>query len=112
MTTAQQIADEYNITAAQVQQLQIAMSDAWGSIAGDYLEACGGESEALEIFESEAAMVAEATIDADRIRQYAQENIDWLYRNEDGTQRTGLLQLGEAVWECTWPEAAAWDCSL
>jgi hypothetical protein len=102
MATSQDISDNYGISLEQVRQLREAMSDTWCNIAGDYLEACGGESEALEIFETEAAMVAEATIDADRIRQYSREDIGWLYRNEDGTQRTGLIQLAEEVWECTW----------
>ena len=41
----------------------------------------------------------ENTLDADRVTTFCPElELDWVYRNEDGSWRKNCIALGEAVW--------------
>ena len=102
MPTMEEVAKKFDITLEQVSQLRNVMSRTWGAIYGDWMDCFeGGESEAYELFENnEAAMVAEATLDADRVTTFCpEEDLGWVYRLEDGSWRTGCMKMGEAVWE-------------
>ena len=99
MASYQQVADKFGITPEQVQQLKWAMDDTWGTIGYDYLEMFGSERAAIKAHGSEAAMVAEATLDADRVVTFnPDEDLSWVYRTANGERRKNCLTLGEAVW--------------
>lgn len=92
------VAEKHGITPAQVRQLKKAMQITWDVIAHDWFGACvGGGGE----YESTEEMVAEATLDANRIVQYSGENVDWVYKKEDGTRRKNLMGLGQDVWRAS-----------
>jgi hypothetical protein len=102
MPTMEEVAKKFDITLEQASQLRNAMSRTWSAIYGDWIDCFeGGESEAYELFENnEAAMVAEATLDADRVTTFCpEEDLGWVYRLEDGSWRSGCVEMGEAVWE-------------
>ena len=95
MATFQDIAVKYGVTPEQVKELKWAMADTWGTIGYDYFELFGSERAAIKAHGSEAAMVSEATIDADRIKMYSDTDLTWFYELPAGMSR---LKLGEEAW--------------
>ena len=91
--TLEQVATRYGMTVDQAKQLKGAICNTWDYVGYDFMECCGGEAEALDIFDSYAQMVAEATVDAGRLRQHGGD-IDWFYAL-DGD----ILKIAEEVWE-------------
>ena len=77
MITLEQVAKKHNITLNQARKLKSAMHIAWDYIAYEYIELFGGEYEAIKAHGSSAAMIAEATVDADRLRDHG--DVDWFY---------------------------------
>ena len=77
MTTLQEVAKKHNITLNQARQLKSAIFTTWDYVAYDYIELFGGEYEAIKAHGSSAAMIAEATVDADRLREHG--DVDWFY---------------------------------
>ena len=77
MTTLEQVAKKHNITLVQARQLKSAIMLTWDYIAYDYIELFGGEYEAIKAHGSSAAMIAEATVDADRLRDHG--DVGWFY---------------------------------
>ena len=100
MATYQTIATKYGITPAQVKQLQWAMADTWSVIGPEYIDCFESEREAYAAFDSYAAMVAEATIDAGRIKMYGNVDLTWFYELSRETVPS-RLKLGEEAWECS-----------
>ena len=99
MPTFQEVAEKFGVEEAQVKELKWAMADTWGYIGSDYLATFRSEREAIKAHGSEAAMVAEATLDADRITTFnPNQDLSWVYRTADGERRTNCLELGEAAW--------------
>ncbi len=101
MATVQEVASQFNISAQQVTDLRTAMSRTWSQCCYDYMDLFpGGEREALEVFDgSEAAMIAECTIDADRVTTFCPDmDLAWVYRLEDGSWRPNCIELAQAVW--------------
>ena len=96
MTTYEEVAKKYGVTPEQVKQLKFAMCDTWDQIAYDWFSCFGGESEAYDSYDSEAEMVAEATIDADRILTMSQANVAWVYKTGQA------MKLAQEAWECSW----------
>ncbi len=92
MTQLEQVAKKYNLTAAQAMQLKSVIQQTWEYIGYDFMECCGGEDEALQIFGSYPKMIAEATVDADRLRDHG--DVDWFY-NLEGNQ----LQIAADIYE-------------
>ena len=74
MTTLEQVAKKHNITLVQARQLKSAIFTTWDYVAYDYIEGFGGEYEAIKAHGSSAAMIAEATVDADRLRDHGERN--------------------------------------
>ena len=90
MTTFTEVAEKFNITPDQVSTLKSAMSRTWSQVCYDYADCFdGGETEMYEAFDNdEAAMITEATLDADRVTTFCPElDLDWVYRLEDGSWR-------------------------
>ena len=77
------------------------MSRTWSQVCYDYMDCFeDGERGAYAAFDNnEAAMIAEATIDADRITTFCPDmDLEWVYRNDDGTWRSNSIELAEATW--------------
>ena len=101
MATDQEVADKYEITTEQVQQLRHAMSITWGAIASDIFNCFeGGEDECWELYsKDEGEMVAENTIDANRITTFCpDQDLKWVYRLPDGSHRLNCLELGKEAY--------------
>ena len=77
MTTLEQAAKKHNITLNQARKLKSAIHITWDYVAYDYIELFGGEYEAIKAQGSSAAMIAEATVDADRLRDHG--DVGWFY---------------------------------
>ena len=97
MATYEDIAKKHNVTADQVKQLKSAMCDVWDMVGYDFVASCGGELEALEIFDSETEMIAEATIDADRINYSTRHDMSWVYNMPHGTR---VMPFAIDAWNC------------
>ena len=101
MATYAETAEKFEITPEQARQLKQAMSMTWDQIAWDWIDCFESEDAAYEAYGSEAAMVAEATIDADRIRQFNPGfDLEWVYKTPDGKHRGNCIEMAEAVWNC------------
>jgi len=98
MASFQQVADKFGITPEQVKQLQNAMYVTWDGIAGDWFDGFESVDDAYDTYDSEAQMIAEATLDADRIQVYSGEDMTWVYKTEDGENRKNCFKLGMAAW--------------
>ena len=101
MSTEQEVADQFGVTQEQVRELKSAMSKTWSQVCYDYIDCFeGGESEAYAAFDNdEAALITEATLDADRVTTFCPElDLKWVYRLEDGSWRNDVIKLGEATW--------------
>ena len=102
MATFTEVAEKFNITPEQVATLRTAMSRTWSNCYYDLVDSFeGGEAEMYELYgNKESALVAENTLDADRVTTFCpDEDLAWVYRLDDGSWRTGCLSMGEAVWE-------------
>lgn len=87
----EQTAQNHGLTLEQAKQLKNAMANTWDYIGYDYLNCFESEREAIEVHGGEAAMIAEATVDADRLRQNA--GMDWFY-DLDGD----IIKIAEEVY--------------
>ena len=104
MATITEVAEKFNVTPEQVSTLKFAMSRTWEQVCYDYIDCFeGGETEAYAAFDNdEAALITEATLDADRVTTFCpDEDLKWVYRLEDGTWRNAVIKLGEATWKAT-----------
>lgn len=101
MATYAETAEKFEITPEQARQLKQAMSMTWGQIAWDWIGCFESEDAALEAYGTEAAMIAEATIDADRVRQFNPGfDLEWVYKTPDGKRRGNCIEMAEAIWNC------------
>jgi hypothetical protein len=101
MTTFTEVAEKFNVTLAQVVTLRSAMGGTWGAVYYDLVDSFeGGEAEMYELYgNKEPALVAENTLDADRVTTFCPElDLDWVYELEDGSRRKDVIALGEATW--------------
>ena len=101
MATYEEVANNFGITTDQARVLKTAMAVTWDVIGWDWVSCFeGGEDEAYEVFGSEKSMVAEATIDADRIYSHNPGlDLVWVTTMPDGSRRKNTLDMAEAVWE-------------
>jgi len=101
MSTEQEVADQFGVTLSQVKDLKSAMSRTWSAVYYDLVDSFeGGETEMYKLYENnEAAMVAENTLDADRVTTFCPEwDLEWVYQLEDGSRRNDVIKLGEETW--------------
>ena len=101
MATITEVAEKFDITPEQVGTLREAMSRTWSQVCYDYFDCFeGGEREAYSAFDNdEAALITEATLDADRVTTFCpDEDLKWVYQLEDGTWRKNVVALGKATW--------------
>jgi hypothetical protein len=104
MATITEVAEKFNVTPDQVSTLRSAMSRTWSQVCYDYMDCFeGGEAEAYELFDNdEAALIAEATLDADRVTTFCPEmELGFVYRLEDGSWRMNTIELGKASWNAS-----------
>ncbi len=104
MPTLLETADKFDITLDQAKQLKSAMSRTWSQVFYDLAECFdGGEAELYALYKDEAAMVAENTIDADRITTFCPgEDLKWVYYLDDGSWRPNSIAMAEDVWRAGW----------
>jgi len=90
---------KHGITLDQIRMLKGAMYDTWGMISGDVAECFeGGWNELEESYEDEAEMIAELTLDADRVTTLNPDmDLKWVYRLGDGSYRLGVIEMGEDI---------------
>ena len=95
----QLIADSYDVTLEQVCDLRRAMEATWGQIASDWYDCFeGGWEEADETYKDEAEMIAENTLDADRVVTFNSDlDLEWVYVNDDGSHRLNVIEMGEEI---------------
>ena len=95
----QGVADKHSLTLEQVQDLRRAMNVTWSQIYGDLMDCFeGGEDEAYSLYDDEAAMIAENTIDADRVTTFCPDmDLKWVYRNDDGSHRLNCIEMAEDI---------------
>ena len=104
MATFTEVAEKFNITPEQVSTLRTAMSRTWSNCYYDLVDSFeGGEREMYELYgNKESALVAENTLDADRVTTFCPDmELDWVYELEDGSRRKDVIALGEATWAAT-----------
>jgi predicted dithiol-disulfide oxidoreductase (DUF899 family) len=102
MATIAEVAEIFGITENQVNDLRLAMSRTWGQVRYDYIECFeGGETEMYALFDNnEASLIAEATIDADRVTTFCPEmDLGFVYQLEDGSYRMNCIKMAEACWD-------------
>ena len=101
MATYEEVANKFGITLDQAHTLYHAMANTWDRISGDWVDCFeGGEGEALKVFGSWSAMVAEATIDAGRISMHNPgTDLTWVTKMPDNSWRQNSLDMAEAVWD-------------
>ena len=90
---------KHGITPDQISTLKGAMYDTWGNIAGDVAQCFeGGEEELYDAYDDEAEMIAENTLDADRVTTFCPDiDLKWVYRLDDGAYRLNVLEMGEDI---------------
>ena len=104
MATLQEVAQKFNVSPEQVKTLRSAMCRTWSQVCYDYLDCFeGGEQEAYAAFNGdESALVAEATIDADRITTFCPDmDLGWVYRLEDGSWRPNCIEMAQAAYNAS-----------
>jgi hypothetical protein len=101
MATYKEVAKKFEITVDQAHLLKRSMETTWSVIGCDWMSCFeGGEDEAYEVYGSESAMVAEATIDAGRINS-SNPGVDlaWVTKLPGGSRRGNAIGMAEAVWD-------------
>ncbi len=90
---------KYGITLDQIRELKAAMQSTWSSIAYDIAECFdGGEKELYGTYKDEAEMIAENTLDADRVVTFNSDlDLEWVYVNDDGSHRLNVIEMGEEI---------------
>ncbi len=97
MKTFEEVADKWMVRPSQVRMMKDAMCEVWNMIGGDYMAACGGELEAFAMFTSEAELIAEAVVDADRLSNYTMNDMSWVYNMPHGSR---VLPFAIDAWNC------------
>jgi hypothetical protein len=98
-TKLQEVADKHSLTLEQVSNLRRAMEVTWSQIYGDLMDCFeGGEDEAYSLYDDEASMIAENTIDADRVTTFCPDmDLGWVYKLEDGSHRLNCIEMAEDI---------------
>ena len=100
MATYEEVANKFGITVDQARVLKGAMETTWGQVAYDWFDCFESEDEAYNTYGSEKAMVAEATIDADRINTHNPfVDLSWVTKMPDGSRRGNAIDMAEAIWD-------------
>lgn len=93
MATKEEIAKKHGVSVAQVEQLKSAMELTWDCVSWDWLDILPNHNW-KGTYNSEAEMVAEATLDADRIITFNRDkDLSWLGRGD-----LKVMSLGMEVW--------------
>jgi hypothetical protein len=90
MPTLQEVANKFDITLDQAKTLKEGMSSTWDAISSDAYDF-------IDYFDSEAAMVAEFTLDAGRLKTYSGGGVDWGFVDD----HPKAMSLGEAIWNAS-----------
>ncbi len=91
MLTLEQTARNHGLTLEQAKSLKSAIGSTWNYIGYDYISCFDSERQAINAHGGEAAMIAEATVDAHRLKQYG--DVDWFYDLPGD-----IIKIAEDVW--------------
>ena len=95
------VAKKYGITLEQAEQLRMAMIRTWEYISYDWLDCFPSVNAAYDTYGSEAAMISEATLDANRVETCNRDqDLRWVYQKENGDYRGDVLEMGEEIMNC------------
>ena len=89
MATIQEVAEKFGVSTDQVKILKQGMALTWDRIAHDCYEY-------RSFFDSESEMIAEMTLDAGRLEQWTNGNLDWSWLDTKGLD---AMALGKETWE-------------
>ena len=79
-----QLAAKLGVTPEQIAFARREILGVWDMIGDDYIDCFeGGFEEACEAHGGEMAMIAEAVIDADRLRSHGHADSHWVYAQRD-----------------------------
>ena len=95
MATTEEVAKQFNLTPEQVKDLKQGMATTWNYISSDCYEFAS-------MYDSESAMVAEMTLDAGRLEEYARiggMETDWSFLN---AKDLDVMALGVSTWEASY----------
>ena len=95
----EEVAKIHNLTKPQVKLLRSAMHRTWDQIYYDLVDLFeGGEAEMEAAYVDAAAMIAENTLDADRVSDFCRDmDLSFVYKREDGSRRDNVIKMGEDV---------------
>ena len=90
---------KHGITLDQIKDLRSAMHRTWDQIYGDVVDCFeGGEDEMYKLYKDEAEMIAENTLDADRVTTFNTDmDLSWVYKDADGSWRNEVISMGEDI---------------
>jgi hypothetical protein len=90
---------KYGITLEQIKTLRSAMYRTWNQVYYDLVECFeGGEAEMESVYDDEAAMIAENTLDADRVTDFCRDiDLKFVYELADGSRRDNVIKMGEDI---------------
>ena len=91
MLTLEQAARNHGLTLEQAKTLKSAICNTWDYIGYDYISCFDSERQAINEHGGEAAMIAEATVDAHRLQQHG--DFEWFYDLEGN-----IIKIAEDVW--------------
>ena len=90
---------KHGITVDQMGLLYDAMSRTWSQIYYDIAQCFEDEAELQSCYDDEAAMIAENTLDADRVTTFCGDmDLGFVYRNLDRSRRGNVIEMGEDIW--------------
>tara|TARA_E500000331_G_scaffold357850_1_gene421271 strand:+ start:388 stop:717 length:330 start_codon:yes stop_codon:yes gene_type:complete len=93
---------KHGITIDQIQSLEWAMHNTWSQIYTDIVNCFEDENDLHESYKDEAEMIAENTLDADRVTTFCPDiDLKWVYRLDDGEYRLNVLEMGEDILRST-----------
>jgi hypothetical protein len=90
---------KHGITVDQIKQLKSAMLRTWEVIQYDLIQCFeGGSDEMYSVFDDEASMIAENTLDAGHVTTYCPDmDLKFVYNQYDGTRRLNCIEMGEDI---------------
>ena len=95
----QEVANKHGITLQQAQVLKDAMCRTWETIYYDLVECFESERQMYAAYSDEAALVAENTLDADRVTTFCPDmDLKFVYNMPDGKRRISCIEMGEDIW--------------
>ena len=93
-----EVSAAYGVSVDQAKTLRDAMYRTWSEVSFDIMDCFETEAELEAAFSDEAEMIAELTLDADRVTTFCPKlDLDWVYKLDNGKRRMDVIALGESI---------------